>query len=390
VVKHLIDNRDRVLPGADAPFPCERDIDRIAPADLILPLPADSSQIAACVAAAQGRDFTVIGPPGSGKSQAIANLIATLLGNGQRALFRRQKTAASRRWLSGTRRENLADHCLELHSNKADRRHVLSQLKKSWETGSTANQGDWIAINDRLQIRRDQLNLYVEALHTPQANGWSAFRATSIAAPQMERHALALAFSAFNVHDRETSQLPENLAGQLGLTFGAVKIKPALCLFHVEEWTSVWQEHLFSAARTAARYAGLARALECSDRSPVLWRHIHAASWPESRLTTSIASGARALLQSGQCHGLAKRKIRKLLSNYTGSGSVDPGIDIGLIRRVQETAQAVFFRIAGSERLASPVAGLDTDTTSINGILSSQRPTAGGATPPSIQCIMFI
>ena len=186
VVKHLIDNPDQMLPGADAPFPNERNIDLIAPADLILPLSANSSQIAACVAAAQGRDFTVIGPPGTGKSQTIANLIAMLLGIGQRVLFVAEKTAALDVVYRRLDEKNLADHCLELHSNKADRRHFLSQLKKSWETGSAANQGDWVAINDRLQIRRDQLNLYVEALHTPQTNGWSAFRAISVAAPQMK------------------------------------------------------------------------------------------------------------------------------------------------------------------------------------------------------------
>src|SRR5260370_26596819 len=64
VVKHLIDNPERTFEGTDQPFPHENDIDRhYASADIVMPLPADSSQIAASLAAAQGRDFVIVGPP---------------------------------------------------------------------------------------------------------------------------------------------------------------------------------------------------------------------------------------------------------------------------------------------------------------------------------------
>lgn len=69
VVKHLIDNPGRAPSrGADQPFRMRMtSIANIHPADIIMPLPANSSQIAAEPCAAQGRDFVIVGPPGTGK-----------------------------------------------------------------------------------------------------------------------------------------------------------------------------------------------------------------------------------------------------------------------------------------------------------------------------------
>ena len=57
-----------------------------------MPLLADSSQTAAVVAAARGKDYVLFGPPGSGKSQTIANMIVQLMGDGKTVLFVSQKT----------------------------------------------------------------------------------------------------------------------------------------------------------------------------------------------------------------------------------------------------------------------------------------------------------
>ena len=81
VVRHLIDNPETAFePGVATAFPGERDIDvRYEPKHLVMPLAADSSQLAATMAAAEGHDFVLIGPPGTGKSQTIANMIAQCL-----------------------------------------------------------------------------------------------------------------------------------------------------------------------------------------------------------------------------------------------------------------------------------------------------------------------
>ena len=94
VVKHLIDTPREPYQSA-AEFVPVPELDRkFAPSDLLMPLPADSSQMAAIAAADECKDLIVIGPPGTGKSQTISNMIAHLLGVGKSVLFVSAKTAA--------------------------------------------------------------------------------------------------------------------------------------------------------------------------------------------------------------------------------------------------------------------------------------------------------
>ena len=68
--------------------------DRIDPATLFLPLNADSSQIVAVNASVGGGDYVLEGPPGTGKSETIGNIIAQNLALGRRVLFVSEKMAA--------------------------------------------------------------------------------------------------------------------------------------------------------------------------------------------------------------------------------------------------------------------------------------------------------
>ncbi len=104
-------------------------VDKIDPATLVLPLPADSSQTAAVAAAAAGRDFVLIGPPGTGKSQTITNIIAGCLADGKTVLFVAEKTAALEVVHRRLMQVGLGQCCVELHSRKADRRSFLNQIK---------------------------------------------------------------------------------------------------------------------------------------------------------------------------------------------------------------------------------------------------------------------
>src|SRR6266540_4365796 len=83
-------------------------------ADEFLVLDADASQSYVINAVVKGADLVVEGPPGTGKSQTIANLIATLAARGQRVLFVAEKRAAIDAVLDRLRHAGLADLVLDL------------------------------------------------------------------------------------------------------------------------------------------------------------------------------------------------------------------------------------------------------------------------------------
>ena len=75
---------------------------------------ADGSQMSAVKAALSGESFVLHGPPGTGKSQTIANIISNLLMNGKTVLFVAEKpTALNVVYQRLTNKEIWGDHSLE-------------------------------------------------------------------------------------------------------------------------------------------------------------------------------------------------------------------------------------------------------------------------------------
>ena len=129
VVKHLIDTpRDSYPQGVAFPNPKRLDHE-FSPDKTFCPLPADSSQLSAVMAAVRGKDFVLIGPPGTGKSQTISNLIAQCLAEGKRVLFVSEKIAALDVVYRRLREVKLGEFCLELHSSKARKLDVLASCR---------------------------------------------------------------------------------------------------------------------------------------------------------------------------------------------------------------------------------------------------------------------
>jgi very-short-patch-repair endonuclease len=81
---------------------------------------ADTSQYSALLYAQKGKSLVVIGPPGSGKSQTITNLVATSIANGKRVLFVAQKLPALDVVARRIREAGLGDFCLQFYSAKQD------------------------------------------------------------------------------------------------------------------------------------------------------------------------------------------------------------------------------------------------------------------------------
>src|SRR5690606_28059456 len=94
LVKHLIETPREPYAKSASFIRCDQIDEKIDPKELFMPLPADASQITAVHASTLGGDFVLEGPPGTGKSQTIANIIAQNLALGKKVLFVSEKMAA--------------------------------------------------------------------------------------------------------------------------------------------------------------------------------------------------------------------------------------------------------------------------------------------------------
>src|SRR2546427_4540164 len=105
----------------------EEQLDSLSSSDrLLVPvLPADSSQQKALTLARSGSHLVVHGPPGTGKSQTISNLIADAIGQNKKVLFVSAKMAALNVVYERLARLGLARFCLEAHSSKAGKAKII-------------------------------------------------------------------------------------------------------------------------------------------------------------------------------------------------------------------------------------------------------------------------
>ena len=143
-----------------------RNIDQqISPAEIALPVPVDSSQMAAVIEAGKGHSFILYGPPGTGKSQTITNLIANALYQGKRVLFVAEKMAALSVVQSRLAKIGLDPFCLELHSNKTTKRHVLQQLEKALQVTHIQSPENFEFQANKIFEERKALIAYMNALH---------------------------------------------------------------------------------------------------------------------------------------------------------------------------------------------------------------------------------
>ena len=113
--------------GSDAGYAVEGE-----PADsLPLVFDADSSQTRALLEAVSGgRNMVIEGPPGTGKSQTISNIIAACLAAGKTVLFVAEKLAALEVVKSRLAIAGLDNFVLELHGNKGNKKRVVEELAK--------------------------------------------------------------------------------------------------------------------------------------------------------------------------------------------------------------------------------------------------------------------
>ena len=125
----------------------------------------DSSQLEAIQNAANGKSFCLQGPPGSGKSQTITNMISTFLGQGKKVLFVSEKIAALNVVYENLRRVKLSEFALELHSNKASKKEFIDKLYTAATLARYEMNIKTRITESRYQSLKSKLNSYEQKLH---------------------------------------------------------------------------------------------------------------------------------------------------------------------------------------------------------------------------------
>lgn len=252
VVNHLVNAAGTPYDNPPDDITPSRLDDRFHPRDVFCPRSADSSQLAAVMAAAAGHDFVLEGPPGTGKSQTITNIIAHCLAHGKRVLFVAEKRAALDVVYRRLREEGLEPFCLELHSNKIGKADVLAQFDRSLKFMTEESAADWelrAAESERLRVA---LNDYTRALHRRTSCGLSAHACFDYLLPRRDEPTVRLDDWPALL-DTTIAKLEETrvLARQLQERSRAVMplhdhaLAPLAC----EEWSPSWAERILGRAR---------------------------------------------------------------------------------------------------------------------------------------------
>jgi very-short-patch-repair endonuclease len=129
----------------------------IQPDQMIHVTDADSSQALVIEEVRRGRNLVVQGPPGTGKSQTITNMIGAAVKEGKRVLFVAEKMAALQVVKSRLDRLDLGPLCLELHSHKANKKAVISEIGRTLGLARPKVQGGPSTL-ESLRRARDRLN----------------------------------------------------------------------------------------------------------------------------------------------------------------------------------------------------------------------------------------
>ncbi|MFF7542680.1 DUF3320 domain-containing protein [Streptomyces canus] len=179
----LLDNEDSVLGsdlvramalGPNSGLASDRfDFEEIAldridelspPEDSPLVLDADASQRQAVAAAVAGKSFVLDGPPGTGKSQTITNMIAGLMHAGRSVLFVSEKAAALDVVLDRLKSVHLDSYALALHSHNTSRKAVAQELGRALTEEPRAPQLSRQTLAQARELRL-ALSAYAEAMN---------------------------------------------------------------------------------------------------------------------------------------------------------------------------------------------------------------------------------
>ncbi len=265
IVHHLIHEAGAQYPNPPDDITPRQLDDQFHPRDVFCPRSADSSQLAAVMAAAAGHDYVLEGPPGTGKSQTITNIIAHCLSQGKRVLFVAEKRAALDVVHRRLREDGLEPFCLELHSNKTGKADVLAQFDRALKFIDESATSDWDHRTAELEKLRAALNAYTRALHHRNPCGLSAHDCLDYLLPRKDEPVVRLdrwpSILETSAETLDGARLLSRLLQERSLPLVPLA-DHALAPLACEEWSPAWAERTLDRVRELGALA--ANAFEAS------------------------------------------------------------------------------------------------------------------------------
>ncbi|OZF48319.1 DNA/RNA helicase [Rhodococcus sp. 14-2470-1b] len=178
IVRHLTHSAGESFRDARRPDGSDIESVPVHELDVPVPIPADGSQLRAVALAADGHTFVLEGPPGTGKSQTITNLIAHTLSQGKSVLFVAEKQAALDVVKKRLDKVGLTRFTLDLHGKNQSANAIRDQLKRAIEHSTSYNNRSWAAKLADVRSRHVPLEDYPTKIH--EKNGvdhslWTAY-----------------------------------------------------------------------------------------------------------------------------------------------------------------------------------------------------------------------
>ncbi|MCC8929023.1 MULTISPECIES: DUF3320 domain-containing protein [Nocardiaceae] len=178
IVRHLTHSAGESFRDSRRPDGSDIESVPVHELDVPVPIPADGSQLRAVALAADGHTFVLEGPPGTGKSQTITNLIAHTLSQGKSVLFVAEKQAALDVVKKRLDAVGLTKFTLDLHGKNQSANAIRDQLKRAIEHSTSYNYRSWAAKLADVRSHHVPLDDYPTKIH--QKNGvdhslWSAY-----------------------------------------------------------------------------------------------------------------------------------------------------------------------------------------------------------------------
>lgn len=198
---------------------------------------ADSSQHSAIVDAIDGKNLVIEGPPGTGKSQTISNLIGAALSQGKSVLFMSEKQAALNVVHEKLSNASLGHFCLNLHSHKSQKKEILQSIGDRMSTYKTFTSPEgFLDEVERYETLKEDLSLYVNLINGKWQKTGLTIHEILNAAARYQKNLLTDFSGNLNFDILKINQYQEQLSSLLTLSEGALEHSDKADSFDSHEW----------------------------------------------------------------------------------------------------------------------------------------------------------